>query len=189
MTNIKMSFGRPSVPAQHPWPEGVFLQGGESGLVVSAKADGGSYVTAFVEAFSDGTGFIRGQGVDLATAEHECWVKAQHVLDCPGHEWESRGYKNGGGFCIHCNRFHGEAFTPEQLGLYCAACGVPTFWNREEREGVDEFFTCPLHVPHVGRQCHCVPCQAKFDQRDVVTDKEIGDALAALFGPTRAEEA
>lgn len=177
---IKM-YRKPDVEAQHPWPEGTFLQGGDKGVVLSNKPEG-NYTTAFVETHSEVTGFIRGEGKTVAEAEDDCWAKAQQTVQCPGHVYEARGYKNGGGVCIHCKRFKSGAFTPEQLGLFCAACGVPTFWHAEHFEPVGEFFTCPLHVPHRdGSWCFCPPCEAARKAEEPLTDEEMTAGFEALF--------
>lgn len=157
----------PPVPARHPWPEGTFLQGGDKGVVF--VSDGTSYGTAFVEAHSGAHGFIRGEGATIADAEDDAWTKATRALECPGHEYEARHYKNGGGLCKHCGRFRSDVFTPTDLGLFCAACGEPTFWHRENREPVGEFFICPLHTPHIDPDwlCTCTTCmQSRKDRGD-----------------------
>lgn len=144
--------------ARHPWPEAVFLQGGADGIVVGPS---GSYRTAFVEVSADELGFVRGEGKTLEDAEDDCWAKAQRIWSCAGpagHAWEARGYSNGGGVCKHCGAFGAKAFTPEQLGLFCAICSVPTYWHEEEGK-----FYCQEHVPHHEHGvCYCKACSAKL---------------------------
>lgn len=169
------------VETQHPWPDDTTLiQGGQKGVVMSRS---GNYRTAYVEIFGPRTGFIRGEGETLALAEDACWAKAQHVLGCTRHEYESRGYKNGGGFCKNCGHFGDDAFTPEQLGVFCAACGVPTFWHSDDHETVGEFFVCPTHVPHRDGWCPCQNCLANHKAGlGELTEEDIHDGLDTLFG-------
>ena len=131
---IKLSpFHRPKelgdyVESQYDWPNGTFVQAGFKGLVVSSDPNKPSYTTSFVEAFPNET-FIRGEGETLEEAEKAAWHKYLEHSACPGHEWESRGYQNGGGFCKHCNKFGSKVFTGEQLGQYCNYCGVGTTYG------------------------------------------------------------
>ena len=52
-------------------------------------------------------------------AEDQAWIKYRKIINCKGHELERRGYKNGAGFCKHCNLFVCGAFepsyTPEEI--------------------------------------------------------------------------
>jgi hypothetical protein len=113
--------------AVHPWPAGTYLQGGNTGLVF--RQDGTTYRTAFVEAFVDDT-FIRGEGETVTEAEAQAWVKFSRYRACPGHDYETRGYTNGAGFCRHCGKFASDVFTAEDLGQYCITCGTATMWSR-----------------------------------------------------------
>jgi len=110
--------------SKYDWPEGL-LQGGENGVVVSPK---GNYKTSFVEIFVDNT-FIRGEGETLEEAETDCWNKYQDRNLCPGHEWEPRGLKNGGGYCKNCNIFGMNVISIEEVGEHCAVCGKATFYH------------------------------------------------------------
>lgn len=94
--------------AQHPWPEGMFIQGGKSGVVFTPDGD---YRTAFVEAFPDRV-FLRGEGATIADAEDACWARYQTLVNCPAHPehgpFEAREYTNGVGYCTQCGiRFSG----------------------------------------------------------------------------------
>ena len=130
-----------SVEAIHPWPEGTFLQGGTKGLVISSD---GNYRTAFVEVGADNS-FFRGEGATLEEAEHAAWNKYTAAQACAHHEFEPRGYRNGAGFCKHCNKFAGNVFTGEQLGQFCRVCGVgTTYANVKTVEDVAAWF-CELH--------------------------------------------
>lgn len=103
------------------WPDECYLQCGRTGIVFT-KA--GSYRTAFFEAFPKSPStFIRGEGRDLQAAEADAWAKWQKITQCPGHEFERRGYKNGLGFCQHCGMSFSRAFEPEHI---CVICQTPT---------------------------------------------------------------
>ena len=134
---------RKEITSVYPWLDAELLQGGESGLVFSPK---GNYTTAFIEAFIDGT-FIRGEGKNLVEAEYSAWEKYLARNECPQHEWSPRNYKNGAGFCIHCNTFKSYAFTGEELGQFCHDCGVGTTYSWDFDKEKEEFiFGCELHV-------------------------------------------
>lgn len=152
---------RTPAPARMPWPDDVRLQGGGIGLVIRrdpAKGEPGSYTTAFVEAFVAGS-FIRGEGPTIVEAEQSCWDGYQRLLHCPGptgeHSWKPGRtrksgfdpYRNGAGFCEHCDAFRSGLFTAEQLGQFCEACGEPTMWHHErDADGADRFL-CETHAP------------------------------------------
>lgn len=110
----------------HDWPEDMFIQGGEHG-VVGVRSTGKTYTTAFVEAFPDT--FIRGEGATIVEAEDMAWEKYQRQLACSAHEYEARGYTNGLGICKKCSRSESDVFTGEQLGQFCATCGVGTTYS------------------------------------------------------------
>jgi hypothetical protein len=110
----------------HDWPEGMFIQGGEHGLVITGS-EGENYTTAFVEAFPDT--FIRGEGKNITEAENSAWEQYQKVLSCGTHEYETRGYTNGAGFCKKCKQFQSKVFTGEELGQFCIVCGVGTTYS------------------------------------------------------------
>ena len=89
---------------QHDWPEDVYIQGGGCGVVFCGN--GPSYLTAFVEAFPEGT-FLRGEGATVPAAEDDCWLKYLAMKTCSGPNgehgpYEARAYTNGSGFCVHC---------------------------------------------------------------------------------------
>lgn len=92
--------------ARHPWPEDLYVQGGDLGVVMSPK---GNYRTAFVEAFP-GT-FLRGEGATVTEAEDACWAQYQRYLHCDGNgphgPMERRGYRNGGAICGRCGVWMG----------------------------------------------------------------------------------
>lgn len=89
-------------PMRCDWPAEVEVQGGSRGVVLGA---GGSYWTAFVEAFADGT-FLRGEGATVEEAERACWQRYTALRACPSYPahgpWDQRGYTNGSAFCTGC---------------------------------------------------------------------------------------
>ncbi|WP_114906722.1 hypothetical protein [Ornithinimicrobium murale] len=134
------------------WPNGAYVQGGTSGVVF--KRSWGSYRTAFVEAMLPDSDsgergpFIRGEGETVAVAEDAAWAKWQEVDACPGHEWEQRGYRNGGGICKHCSRFGMNVFDVKVVGHPCTDCGVGTnhFCDDDDNWFCEEHFG--PHQPH-----------------------------------------
>lgn len=99
----------------HPWPEGIFIQGGGSGLVFSGKD---SYTTAFVEVCPEGT-FLRGEGATIGEAEDAAWAKYQTWINCDGTgephgPWEARHYENGAGYCTRCGVWAPSVLEPSQ---------------------------------------------------------------------------
>ncbi|MEU9405653.1 hypothetical protein AB0E08_08100 [Streptomyces sp. NPDC048281] len=100
--------------AQHDWPDTVYIQGGERGVVLGGPD--GAYQTAFFEAFPGGT-FLRGEGRILAEAEEMCWRQYQVWVNCdgatPAHgPYERRQYTNGAGFCTRCGIWASKVFEP-----------------------------------------------------------------------------
>ena len=130
--------------AIHPWPEDTRVSAG--GGVVFAKE--GNYTTLFMEVYPPGASFIRGEGATPQECEESCWDQYQKALRCPSgtHEWESRKYRNGAGFCKHCGTFKSDAFTGEQLGQLCQTCGVGTTYHWAEVDG-KMIFQCKEHAP------------------------------------------
>lgn len=143
MPIIKLSaFSKASdknIESIYPWEGVELLQGGDRGVVVGG-ANGG-YRTAFVEAFIDGT-FIRGEGETIEKAEKAAWKQYQQRQQCPGHEWEPRGYKNRAGFCKHCNTFQSDVIDPADFGFICVECSMGTF----DHETVNGMY-CKEHYP------------------------------------------
>lgn len=106
------------------WPENCYIQWGGRGVSLRRKEEGGSYMTAFFEAFPRNPDtFIRGEGATVAEAEQSAFDKLTRYQACSGHEFERRGYTNGAGFCKHCGMFKSKAFEPlpeteEQKSLF-----------------------------------------------------------------------
>ncbi|MFE0490169.1 hypothetical protein [Streptomyces griseoaurantiacus] len=103
--------------AQHEWPENVFIQGGERGVVIGGP--GGAYQTSFFEAFPQDprSGFMRGEGKTLAEAEDSAWKQYQVWVNCDGTgqghgPYERRQYTNGAGFCTRCGTWMSRVFKP-----------------------------------------------------------------------------
>lgn len=149
MRLARRSFKEP-YPCQMAWPEDCFVQCGGDGLVFTKKGaleDAFSnrekmeeaiagvildapvqtehYRTAFFEAFPRNPDtFIRGEGATIEEAEEKAWNKYQRIVTCTGHEYEKRGYKNGGGICKHCGLFSSGVFEPDEI---CYLCGAKTY--------------------------------------------------------------
>jgi hypothetical protein len=145
-------------PRRQPWPAGMFVQGGDRGVVFSSA--GGGYLTAFVECDDEPGGFIRGEAPNVECAERVAYLKYLTRTRCPGHEYEARDYTNGAGFCRRCDRFAPHVFTGEQLGQHCSVCGVGTtfgryspaaYWDADQRRAVnpgeDREWRCETHAP------------------------------------------
>ena len=134
---------RVQVESQYPWEGYDLLQGGSGGIVF--KREGGNYTTCFMEAFIDNT-FIRGEGDTFAEAETHAWEQYKRRVACEPHEWEARGYHNGGAICAKCTSFGSEIFSGEQLRQFCKDCGVGTTYSWELIEGTNEFeYACEVH--------------------------------------------
>ena len=163
---------KPVVESIYEWPEGSFLQAGHKGIVLSAS--GRSYTTAFLEAFLKGT-FIRGEGATIEEAETAAWEKFQRSESCPKHEWESRGYTNGAGFCKHCNFFKSKVFTGEDLNQFCEICHVGTTWGATTNPQTHtEIWGCEEHI----RQLQTVYMKYLHDK---TITSELSDAERAYY--------
>jgi hypothetical protein len=153
-----------ALPYECKYEWGCFVQCGDNGVVfvnrsmqesflnpletLAVAAEGKEsevYFTAFFEAFPRNPDtFIRGEGKTVLEAEEEAWTLFQKYSTCTNHEFEARGYENGGGFCKHCNMFSGSAIAPTHK---CPVCDTPTwftkdadgnFWCEEHRDEVPE---------------------------------------------------
>lgn len=149
MLTIKLSpfggDGRTNMVSSYPWPAETYLQGGSKGVVI--VRNGQNYTTAFIEAVPPEGGFFRGEGPSLEEAETKAWEKYVASRACANHEWEARGYTNGGGFCKHCNTFGSNVFSGEQLGQLCATCNEgTTYINYEDQWWCKEHY--PLQPQH-----------------------------------------
>ncbi|MFY0516348.1 hypothetical protein ACOMCU_00760 [Lysinibacillus sp. UGB7] len=125
--------------AKYDWGD-TTVQGGDVGLVLTDK---GNYKTAFVEAFpKNPRTFIRGEGKTISEAEDDAWEQYQRVLNCDGHEFERRGYRNGAGFCKKCNIFKSKVFEPSEK---CVVCGCNTFFASD----TDGNYYCEEHKSEI----------------------------------------
>jgi len=147
MKLARKSFGEP-YGCKKDWPEDCFVQCGGRGIVLPAKsfdkvfasdeplkvlAESASnpeaYTTAFFEAFPKSPNtFIRGEGKTIEEAEAQAWVKFEKVRECEEHEFETRGYTNGAGFCKHCNMFETDVFEPTEE---CCICSKKTYYTQD----------------------------------------------------------
>lgn len=147
----------PLYALRHLWPAGTFLQGGTASRQVPATSghladpdvhtfempDGTTLASlrdrVFIEAFPPPTpdhargGFLRAQGETFAETEDALWAQWVKKQTCPAvaasgqHRWETRGYKNGAGFCADCNVFGSHVFDVAEVGDPCVVCGVRTW--------------------------------------------------------------
>lgn len=141
------NYGRePLYALKFPWPAGMFAQGGTVHTRVVATAEdetdpdvdvykGHKMVATgrFIEMFPQSPEtFIRGEGVDFDAAEQVLWTRWSQVVGCKSptgdHEYETRGYRNGAGFCKHCDLFTSGVFDLAEIGSVCVVCGTGTNW-------------------------------------------------------------
>lgn len=108
---------------RRPWPVDATVNGGQRGLVLSRT--GNDYTTAFVEASIPELGtFLRGEASAIEDAEEAAWSKySRYARNDHKHEFETRGYRNGAGFCKHCGMFKSNVFTLQEIGSVCEICG------------------------------------------------------------------
>lgn len=133
------------VKARHPWPDEAKVQGGDDGVVFTRDPERPSYRTAFVEAFiPEPETFLRGEGATIEEAEDAAWAKFTAVQSCPsGHAtFETRGYRNGAGFCTGCGMFQSDVFDVKEVGHPCSVCGAGCFWTN-----VGDDWFCKEHAP------------------------------------------
>jgi hypothetical protein len=157
MKTARMSFGK-DYQCKFEWEDDCFVQCGSSGIVLGkgslqdvfdaenplkalgeAAADNKSYVTAFFEAFpKEPQTFIRGEGESVEEAEKSAWEQYQKFKNCLEHEFERRGYDNGGGICKHCGMFKSDAFPPAHN---CKVCNIPTCFTYD----INKVWYCEEH--------------------------------------------
>jgi hypothetical protein len=126
MKTARKSFGEPHICKQ-PWSEEIFVQCGESGIVLNSKSPEKSYQTAFFEAFPKNPScFLRGEGTTVEEAENQCWEKYQKVINC-NHEMERRDRTDGYGYCKHCS-YSSTVFEPLTK---CCKCNIPTAYTQD----------------------------------------------------------
>lgn len=125
---------------RHPWPADCAVQSGGHGLVLGPT----TRITAFFEAFpSEPKTFIRGEGATVEDAEDAAWARWVRVsAGDHEHRWETRGYRNGAGFCAECGLFASGVFDLAEIGSVCEVCGVGTYWSE-----VDGKLYCQEHAP------------------------------------------
>ena len=115
---------------QMPWEDDCYVQWGGHGLVASTTKAENSYTTAFFEAFPKNPNtFIRGEGLDIASAELDAWEKYQRLKECDKHDFRRGRHRNGGGTCSKCGMFSGQVFEPLDT---CVICGAPTFYTSDK---------------------------------------------------------
>lgn len=152
------SFGEPYECIQ-PWPDDCSVQCGGHGIVLpsgslekvltsdkplgelaneASKKE--SYTTAFFEAFPKNPScFIRGEGKSIEEAEDKAYEKFKSILDCQGHDFESRGRKDGYGYCKHCSLSLSGVLP---ILNKCCKCKEPTNWTTDD----DGRYYCKKHA-------------------------------------------
>lgn len=182
------------------WPEGTSIQGGR---VLREGEDGLQHDLHFVEVSTPPHGYFRAEAPTMAAAEQAAFARYQLSAQCPGHEWQARGYTNGAGFCRHCGVFGSNVLTGEQLGQHCHTCGVGTtygqysthaYWDAQRFQVINPgpreewAFFCAEHAP----------CRAEFAAYmfrirhafDDSTEEEIQESIGAVIaGITAAGQA
>lgn len=119
----------------HDWPDGTFAQGGK---VTRASREGSGHDAedlVFIETFPrDPATYLRGEGATFVDAEASAWARWQTITTCPAtsgptgaHEFETRGYRNGAGFCRACNLFQSHVFDLRDIGSVCVVCDEPYY--------------------------------------------------------------
>ena len=136
-----VDYGRYTV--QKPWPVDTHMNGGGNGHVVVRGAKD-SYRTAYFEASPRTPNtFIRGEGESIEAAEESAWAKYQrYTAGDHEHEFETRGYTNGAGFCKHCGMFSSKVFSLQEIGVICVVCGAGGDAGKN-----GEHFYCLEHDP------------------------------------------
>lgn len=157
----------------HDWPDGTFTQGGN----VMRDRGQGVEELVFIETFPrDPSTYLRGEGATYADAEAMAWARWEAILACPAlaetgaHAFETRGYRNGAGFCRACNLFQGNVFDLREIGSVCIICSEPYYaevhrsspdgeWLRgKDADGNDQCdMVCKAHHQH--------PAVAEFDDQ------------------------
>ncbi|MET9661154.1 hypothetical protein [Streptomyces sp. NPDC006510] len=144
--------------ALHPWPDETVVSAGK-GVVFRRDPKPGepaTYTTLFMEVYPPGAAFIRGEGVTPQECENSAWTQYRLALDCSdgsgSHDWETRGYRNGAGFCSRCSTFGSRVFTGEQLGQFCRICdtGTTYHWDTDKAAGTTTFLCeedCKAYKP------------------------------------------
>lgn len=128
------------------WQERYFMQCGLNGTVIEKER---TYSTAYFQVFiTNPKTFIRGEGKTIEDAEKIAWDQFQTFNNCPGHEFERRGIRNGGGYCKHCGLFQVDAFNPSEN---CSICGTPTYWIKD-KDGNWYCKECALKIPEESKR-------------------------------------
>ena len=189
-TATPLMIARTGQLAAAPWPAGTGIQGGRR---YGATREGGDGLGYFVEVSPGGTGFIRGHGVDVAAAEAAAYARHAAGLACPGHQWETRDFTNGAGFCQLCSTFASGVFTGEQLGQRCSTCGAGTtygrygpdaYWDASREQIINpgdpagHQWRCAEHAPFRAQYAAWLRQLGEIDEDEVVVG--IGEILSRM---------
>ncbi|GAA1178805.1 hypothetical protein GCM10009584_20600 [Ornithinimicrobium humiphilum] len=80
----------------------------------------------------------------MPEAEDAAWAQLEAIRSCPtGHStFETRGYRNGLGFCTDWGMSRSGAFDVREVGHPCSVCGVGCFYSQRGEE-----WFCEEHAP------------------------------------------
>lgn len=107
-------------PATLDWPEGTTLQY----TYHPNKTTGKPY---YIEAFTKQPyTMFTAHGKTLKEVETLAWKSYRKAIECENHEWEARNYRNGAGFCKHCNLFRSGVLPIKEK---CAICNERTYYT------------------------------------------------------------
>jgi hypothetical protein len=83
--------------------------------------------------------FFTRDGDNFADAEDKAYEHLGRIRACPHHEFERRGFRNGVGFCLHCDLCSPHALEPLES---CALCGCTTYFAQRGKKSY-----CESHAP------------------------------------------
>ncbi|WP_186649919.1 hypothetical protein [Fluviispira vulneris] len=147
------------------WSSGVTLVPHDD----DERLENGEYkfVGFYFEVYLDNpkTYYCSSVALTLEEAEKNAFDKYQSYLNCSGHEYERRNYKNGVGFCKHCNLFKSKAFLPLTL---CVVCQNPTQFCRDKNEN----YYCEMHESSNNDEHYLSRKKARENMRNRKIDTE-----------------
>jgi hypothetical protein len=123
---------------RHNWPDDARVAWGTRSM------EGGKLKPADRWAFFevklvDPLTFYTCDGANFAECEDAAHAKFQRIMACAEHVFERRGWRNGVGFCIHCDLCSPYAMEPLE---HCAVCGHATYYKQRGKK-----WYCQSHAP------------------------------------------